>query len=111
MEDAALGSIPGLVLITGIALTGGAGLLVAGPMVGAMTALGLGAVGGSVMGGVASNNLDDVQIMNVDEAVEDAISHGQWVIIAHSYNEAEAEHAHALLPDSRNVLENESNEP
>jgi hypothetical protein len=111
LEGAALGSIPGLVLVAGVALTGGAGLLVAGPMVAAMTALGMGALGGSVMGGVASNNLDDVQTMNVEEAVKDAISHGQWVIVAHSYNEAEAMHAQALLPNSRIVLENESNEP
>ena len=111
LEGAALGSIPGLVLITGIALTGGAGLLVAGPMIGAMTALGLGALGGSVMGGVASNNTDDVQTIDVEEAVADAISHGQWVIVAHSHNEAEAMRAHALLPNSRNVLEIESSEP
>jgi hypothetical protein len=76
-----------------------------------MMALGLGAVGGSVMGSVASNNVDDVQTMDVEEAVEDAISHGQWVIVAHSYNEAEAMRAHALLPNNRNVLESESNEP
>ena len=111
MEGAALGSIPGLVLVTGIALTGGAGLLVAGPMIGAMTALGLGALGGSVMGGVASNNTDDVQTMDVDEAVADAISRGQWVIVAHSHNEAEAMQAQALLPNSRSVMENELSEP
>ena len=111
MEGAALGSIPGLVLVTGIALTGGAGLLVAGPMIGAMTALGLGALGGSVMGGVVSNNTDDVQTMDVEEAVADAISHGQWVIVAHSHNEAEAMRAHALLPNSRSVMENEPSEP
>lgn len=49
--------------------------------------------------------------MDVEEAVEDAISHGQWVIVAHSHNETEAMRVHALLPNSRNVLENESNEP
>lgn len=105
-----MGSIPGLVLITGIALTGGAGLLVAGPMIGAMTSLGLGAFGGSLMGGASSNLDDDVQIVGVEEEVEDAISHGQWVIVAHSHNEAEAKQAQALLPNSRNVLEIESTE-
>lgn len=75
-----------------------------------MMALGLGALGGSVMGGVASNNTDDIQTMDVEEVVEDAISRGQWVIVAHSHNEAEAMRAHALLPNSRNVLENESTE-
>ncbi len=33
------------------------------------------------------------------------------VIVAHSHNETEAMRVHALLPNSRNVLENESNEP
>jgi len=107
LEGAALGSVPGLVLVAGIALTGGAGLLVAGPMVAAMTALGLGAIGGSVMGGITSN-IDDVQTINVEETVEDAISNGHWVIVAHSYNEDEAKHAQALLPNSRIVRENES---
>jgi hypothetical protein len=111
LEGAALGSIPGLVLVTGIALTGGAGLLVAGPMVGAMTALGLGALGGSLMGGASSNLDDDVQTIDIEKTVEDAISHGQWVVVAHSHNEAEAMRAHALLPNSRNVLENEPSEP
>jgi len=111
LEGAALGSIPGLVLVTGIALTGGAGLLVAGPMIGAMTALGLGALGGSVMGGVASNNTDDVQTADVEEAVADAISHGQWVIVAHSHNETEAMRAQALLPNSRSVMESEPGKP
>ena len=75
-----------------------------------MMALGLGAVGGSLMGGASSNLDDDVQIMDIEEVVEDAISHGQWVIVAHSHNEAEAMRVHALLPNSRNVLENESSE-
>ena len=111
LEGAALGSIPGLVLVAGIALTGGAGLLVAGPMIGAMTALGLGALGGSVIGGVASNNTDDVKIMDVEEEVKSAISHGLWVIIAHCHDEAEANRAQALLPNSHAVLENETNDP
>ncbi len=46
-----MGAIPGLVLVTGIALTGGAGLLVAGPMVAAMSALGLGSLAGGTHGG------------------------------------------------------------
>jgi hypothetical protein len=110
MEGAAFGSIPGLVLVTGIALTGGAGLLVAGPMIGAITASGLGAIGGSVIGGVASN-LDDIKAMDIEKSVADAISHGQWVIVAHNHKEAEALRAHALLPNSRNIPENESSEP
>lgn len=110
LAGAALGSIPGLVLVTGIALTGGTGLLVAGPMVAAMTALGMGALSGSLLGGASSNLDDGVQIMNIEEQVEDAIRHGQWVIVAHSHNKAEALHAQELLPNSRTVGEDESGE-
>ncbi len=108
LEGAALGSIPGLVIITGMALTGGVGLLVAGPLVVAMSTLGFGALSGGLMGGGLSVLDTDGKLMNVGEEVEDAISHGKWVIIAHSYDEAEAMHAHRLLEGSRTVRENES---
>lgn len=108
LGGAALGSIPGLVIITGMALTGGVGLLVAGPLVVAMSTLGFGALSGGLMGGGLSTLDSDEKIMNVGEEVEDAISHGKWVIIAHSYDEAEATHAQRLLQGSRTVHENES---
>lgn len=60
LEGAALGAIPGLALVAGVALTGGVGLLAVGPMVVALEALGLGALGGSLMGGVA-NNVDSTE--------------------------------------------------
>ena len=108
LGGAALGAIPGLVLIAGVALTGGVGLLAAGPMVAALEALGMGALGGSLLGGAASN-LDSTQKeVNIEAEVEEAIGLGQWVIIAHSHDEAEALHAQALLPDSRVVLEADS---
>jgi hypothetical protein len=106
LEGAALGAIPGLVLVTGIALTGGVGLLVMGPMVGAMSALGMGALAGSVMG-AGAGNLDSAE-KNVEEEVADAISHGHWVIVVHSHTEVEAAQARALLPNRRTVRENES---
>src|ERR1035441_1202910 len=55
MEGAAMGAIPGRVVFTGIALTGGVGLLVAGPMVAAMSALGMGSLAGGVMGARSSD--------------------------------------------------------
>jgi hypothetical protein len=108
MEGAAMGAIPGLVLVTGIALTGGVGLLVAGPMVAAMSALGMGSLAGGVMGARSSDLKIAEKIPNVEEEVADAISHGQWVIVVHSYSEVEAAHAQALLPNRRIVRENES---
>lgn len=107
LGGAALGAIPGLVLVAGVALTGGAGLLAAGPMVVALEALGMGAFGGSVLGG-ATNNLDSTEKeVNVELEVEEAIGLGQWVIIAHSHDETEALRAQALLPNSRIVVETE----
>lgn len=108
---AALGSIPGLVIITGMALTGGVGLLVAGPLVVAMSTLGFGALSGGLLGGgLGALNADEkIMDVNVGKEVEEAISHGQWVVIAHSYDEAEGTHAQRVLQGSRTVHENESN--
>lgn len=108
LEGAAFGAIPGLVLVAGVALTGGVGLLAVGPMAVALEALGLGVLGGSLIGGVA-NNIDSAEkTVNVEAEVEDAIGRGQWVIVAHSYDEAEALRAQALLHDSRIVRGTES---
>lgn len=108
LGGAALGSIPGLVLVAGIALTGGVGLLVAGPMAAAMGALGMGALGGSLVGG-ATNNLGGAQKeVDIETEMENAISKGQWVVIAHSHDEAEALRAQALLPNSRIILSAEA---
>src|SRR5450759_1251434 len=107
-EGAGLGAIPGLVLVTGIALTGGVGLLVAGPLIAGMSALGLGALAGGLMGARASNPDSAEKIPTVEEEVADAISHGRWVIVVHSYTEVEAAHARALLPNRRIVRQNES---
>lgn len=131
LVGAALGSIPGLVVITGVALTGGVGLLAAGPLIGAVSALGLGALGGAVVGGgvaaeetiteetsqaavvgggvaaeLSSSDLDinkKIVEMDMGEEIKDAISHGYWVVVVHSYDIAEAVHARGLLPGSRTV--------
>ncbi|MGA2191421.1 MAG: hypothetical protein ABSH33_23135 [Steroidobacteraceae bacterium] len=110
LEGAALGAIPGLVLITGIALTGGIGMVVGGPMVAGISALGMGALVGSVMGG-ASTGLDNAGRMfnvNAEEEVADAVSHGHWVIVVHCDTEAEAHRARALLPNRRIARDSES---
>lgn len=106
LGGAALGSIPGLILVAGVALTGGVGLLVAGPMAAAMMGLGLGALSGSVMGAVASNV--DVKLGELHIKLQDAIGRGQWVIVAHSHDHAEAMRAQELLYNALTVLENEA---
>ncbi len=108
LGGAALGSIPGLVIITGMALTGGIGLLVAGPLVVTMSTLGFGALGGGLMGASLSHVESQEKLMDVGEEIQDAISHGKWVIIVHSHDEAEATRAQGLLAGSRTVHENES---
>ena len=104
LAGGALGAVPGLVLVAGVALTGGAGLLVAGPMIGALSALGMGSLAGSLMG--AGSNVADTAL-NVEEEVAIAISLGHWVIIVHCHTDAEAAHAQGLLPNRRIVRDND----
>jgi uncharacterized protein YjbJ (UPF0337 family) len=101
----ALGAVPGLVLVTGIAMTGGVGLLAVGPMLGALSALGMGSLVGSLMG--AGTGAAD-KTYNVEQEVANAISLGQWVIIVHCHTDAEAAHAQGLLPNRRIVRDNDS---
>lgn len=105
LAGGALGAVPGLMLVAGIAMTGGAGLLVAGPMLGALSALGMGSLAGSLMG--AGSGLAD-RMLNVEEEVANAISLGHWVIIVHCHTDAEATHAQGLLPNRRIVRNNDS---
>src|ERR1022692_4629437 len=99
----AWGAVPGLVLVAGVAITGGAGLLVVGPMLGALSALGMGTLAGSLMG--AGSGVVADTMLNVEEEVANAISLGHWVIIVHCHTDAEAAHAQALLPNRRIVQE------
>ena len=103
LAGGALGAVPGLMLVAGVAMTGGAGLLVAGPMIGALSALGMGSLAGSLMG--AGSSAADT-MLNVEEEVANAISLGQWVIIVHCHTDAEAAHAQGLLPNRRMVQDN-----
>jgi uncharacterized protein YjbJ (UPF0337 family) len=104
LAGGALGAVPGLVLVAGIAITGGAGLLAVGPMLGALSALGMGSLAGSLMG--AGSNVADTNL-NVEEEVANAISLGHWVIIVHCHTDAEAAHAQGLLPNRRIVRDND----
>jgi uncharacterized protein YjbJ (UPF0337 family) len=104
LAGGALGAVPGLVLVAGIAITGGAGLLVAGPMLAALSALGLGSLAGSLMG--AGSSVVDTTL-SVEEEVANAISLGHWVIIVHCHSDAEAAHAQGLLPNRRIVRDND----
>src|ERR1035438_8722147 len=104
LAGGALGALPGLVLVAGVAITGGAGLLVAGPMIGALSALGMGSLAGSLMG--AGSNVADTAL-NVEEEVAIAISLGHLVIIVHCHTDAEAAHVQGLLPNRRIVRDND----
>jgi hypothetical protein len=116
LGGAALGSIPGLVIITGMALTGGVGLLAAGPLVVALSTLGVGALSGGLVGGGSAmglglsdlNTHEKTMEMDIGAEIKDAISLGHWIVIAHTHNESEAMHAQGLLPGSRTVHEHES---
>ncbi len=106
-EGAALGAIPGLVLVTGIALTGGVGVLVAGPLIAGMSALGLGSLAGGLMGAGVSSIDSAEKTSKVEEQVAEAIKHGQWVVVDHSHTDSEATHAQRLLPKSRIVRDDD----
>jgi hypothetical protein len=107
LGGAALGAIPGLVLVSGIALTGGVGLLVMGPMVAGLSALGMGALCGGVMGTKSDDLKVAAKTLNVEDEVAEAITQGQWVIVVHSHTEEEARQIQALLPNRRIVRESE----
>ena len=104
LTGGALGAVPGLVLVAGIAITGGVGLLAAGPMLAALSALGLGSLAGSLMGAGSSEANTN---LNVEEEVGNAISLGHWVIVVHCHTDAEATHAQGLLPNRRMVRDND----
>ncbi len=108
MVGAALGAIPGLVLVSGIVLTGGAGLLVEAPILAAMSALGMGALSGGVMGAASKALNAEKTILDLGHEVSNALGKGNWVIIVHGHTEAEAKAAQTLLPQSRIVEDRES---
>jgi len=102
---AALGTLPGLALVAGVALTGGLGLVAAGPLVPALLATGLGAIAGGITGGFM--DLVDAKESQADlEAeVEAAILRGHWVLVVHSRSQEEAQRAQGVLEKGDGVLE------
>ena len=102
---AALGTLPGLALVAGVVLTGGLGLVAAGPLVPALMATGLGALAGGISGGFM--DLVDARESQADlEAeVEEAILRGHWVLVVHSRSHEEAQRAQDVLEHGRGVLE------
>jgi len=108
LMGAALGAIPGLVLVSGIALTGGAGLLVAGPIFAVMSTLGMGALSGGMMGAASKALNTEETIQDLEQEVTHALGKGNWVLIVHGHTESEAKLAQTLLPQSRIVQDQES---
>jgi hypothetical protein len=102
---AALGTLPGLALVAGVALTGGLGLIAAGPLVPALMAAGMGALAGGITGGFM--DLVDAKESQADleTEVEEAILRGHWVMVVHSRSQEEAHRAQDMLEHGQGVLE------
>ncbi len=111
MVGAALGAIPGLVLVSGIALTGGAGLLVAGPLFAVMSALGMGALSGGVIGAASKALNVDETVHDLEKEVTSALGQGHWVVIVHDHAESDAKISQTLLPESHIVQDPASPAP
>lgn len=62
--------VAGLTLVGAVAATGGAGLLVAGPLVAALAGAGAGAAGGSVLGGLIGLAIPEHEVKHYEEAIE-----------------------------------------
>jgi hypothetical protein len=102
---AALGTLPGLALVAGVAVTGGLGLIAAGPLVPALMATGLGALAGGITGGFMDLVDAKESQADVEAEVEAAILSGHWVLVVHSRSKEEAQQAQGLLEQGRGVLE------
>ena len=102
---AMLGSLPGLALVAGVALTGGVGLLAAGPLVPALMATGMGALAGGVAGGFMDVVESQEAQIDLRTEVEEAIARGHWVLVVHARSAEEAQRAQDLLEHGRGVLE------
>lgn len=102
---AMLGTLPGLALVAGVALTGGVGLIAAGPLVPALLATGLGAVAGGIAGGFMDVVESQEAQIDLKTEVEEAIARGHWVLVVHSRSAEEAQRAQDLLEHGRGVLE------
>ena len=62
--------VAGLTMVGAVAATGGAGILVAGPLVAALAGAGAGAAGGSILGGLVGLAIPEHEIKHYEEAIE-----------------------------------------
>lgn len=66
----AIGAIVAGLTMVGAVATGGAGLVVAGPLVAALAGAGAGAAGGSVLGGLIGLAIPEHEIKHYEDAIE-----------------------------------------
>lgn len=85
--------VAGLTLVGAVAATGGAGLLVAGPLVAALAGAGAGAAGGSVLGGLIGLAIPEHEIKHYEEAIE----HGSVLVGVECDDAAERKSAKAIF--------------
>lgn len=65
----AIGAVVAGLTLVGAVATGGAGLLIAGPLVAALAGAGAGAAGGSVLGGLVGLAIPEHEVKHYEEAV------------------------------------------
>ncbi|MCC5823128.1 MAG: general stress protein [Phycisphaerales bacterium] len=63
--------VAGLTLVGTVAATGGAGLVVAGPLVAALAGAGAGAAGGGLLGGLVGLAIPEHEIKHYENAIEE----------------------------------------
>lgn len=66
----AIGAVVAGLTLVGAVATGGAGLLVAGPIVAALAGAGAGAAGGSILGGLIGLAIPEHEVKHYEEAIE-----------------------------------------
>jgi hypothetical protein len=66
----AIGAVVAGLTLVGAVASGGAGLLVAGPLVAALAGAGAGAAGGSVLGGLIGLAIPEHEVKHYEEAIE-----------------------------------------
>ncbi|MES1982547.1 MAG: hypothetical protein V4443_08720 [Pseudomonadota bacterium] len=102
-ESGTLAIFSGVAIAVGVALTGGIGLLAAGPIAAYVAAVGMGAMTTGVLGGVVAVMDNDHAAHTITEEVKNAILKGEWVLVVHSNNEEDAKRIEALLPGSKSI--------
>jgi hypothetical protein len=102
-ESGTLAIFSGVAIAVGVALTGGVGLLAAGPIAAYVGAVGLGAMTTGVLGGVVAAMDNEHAAHSVSEEVRNAIMKGEWVLVVHSRDEEDTKNIEAVLPGSKSI--------